>query len=162
MKNELTTHFEQNFTIGSYRVGIWCAWCCRKACEICSSIVQKKNLKSKYFSSHRLPKEQMTNCWSQGILRINKGKKAPKSYDVGIRQIYFWVSKGLPTPFTLQHLLHMSIFESPTKIEENCIFRSFWTKFIADSYKISTPKCDTCFSLGTWEGVVQIFYWQGH
>jgi hypothetical protein len=25
-------------------------------------------------------------------------------------------------------------------------------------FKVSTPKCDTCFSLGTWEGVVQIFY----
>jgi hypothetical protein len=28
--------------------------------------------------------------------------------------------------------------------------------------KVTTPKSDTCFSLGTWEGVVQIFYWQGH
>jgi hypothetical protein len=28
--------------------------------------------------------------------------------------------------------------------------------------KVTTPKCDTCFSLGTWEGVVQNFYWQGH
>jgi hypothetical protein len=27
--------------------------------------------------------------------------------------------------------------------------------------KVSTPKCDTCFSLGTWEGVVQIFLLAG-
>jgi hypothetical protein len=25
-------------------------------------------------------------------------------------------------------------------------------------HKVSTPKCDTCFSLGTWEGVVQKIY----
>jgi hypothetical protein len=30
------------------------------------------------------------------------------------------------------------------------------------SDKVTTPKCDTCFSLGTWEGVVQKNYWQGH
>jgi hypothetical protein len=26
--------------------------------------------------------------------------------------------------------------------------------------KVTTPKCDTCFILGTWEGVVQKNYWQ--
>jgi hypothetical protein len=42
--------FEQNFTMGSYGVGIGCAWCFRKACEICSSLVQKKKLKiNKFF-----------------------------------------------------------------------------------------------------------------
>jgi hypothetical protein len=49
MKNELKTQFKQNFTMGSYKVGIGCAWCSRKACEICSSLVQKKILK-KLFS----------------------------------------------------------------------------------------------------------------
>jgi hypothetical protein len=38
-KNELNTRFEQNFTTGSYRVGIGRARCSRKACEICCSLV---------------------------------------------------------------------------------------------------------------------------
>jgi hypothetical protein len=70
MKIELNTRFEQNFTTGSYRVGIGRAWCSQKACEICSSLVQKKKLKKNYFSSHKLPKQQSTNFWSQGILGI--------------------------------------------------------------------------------------------
>jgi hypothetical protein len=49
MKNELNTHFEQNFTIGSYGVGIGRAWCSRKACEICSSFIQEKNFKKLFF-----------------------------------------------------------------------------------------------------------------
>jgi hypothetical protein len=43
-KNELNTRFQQNFTMGSYEVGIGRAWFSRKACEICSSLVQKKKL----------------------------------------------------------------------------------------------------------------------
>jgi hypothetical protein len=39
MKIELTIHFEQKFTMGSYRVGIGHSWCCQKACEICNSLV---------------------------------------------------------------------------------------------------------------------------
>jgi hypothetical protein len=42
MKNELNTRFQQKFTTGSYGVRIGRAWCSRKACEICSSLVQKK------------------------------------------------------------------------------------------------------------------------
>jgi hypothetical protein len=57
-KNELNTHFEQNFTTGSYRVKIGRAWCSRKACEICSSLVQKQFEKI-YFSSHKLLKLQL-------------------------------------------------------------------------------------------------------
>jgi hypothetical protein len=49
MKNELNTCFQQKFATGSYGVGIGRAWCLRKACEICSSIVQKKKLKKKLF-----------------------------------------------------------------------------------------------------------------
>jgi hypothetical protein len=71
MKIELNTHFEQNFTTGSYEDGIGRAWCSRKACEICNSLVQKKKLKKKYFSSHKLPKQQSTNFWYQGILGLN-------------------------------------------------------------------------------------------
>jgi hypothetical protein len=39
MKNELNTCFQQKFATGSYGVGIGRAWCSRKACEICSSLV---------------------------------------------------------------------------------------------------------------------------
>jgi hypothetical protein len=42
-----------------------------EACEICSSLVQKKKLKKNYFSSHKLPKQQSTSFWSQGILGVN-------------------------------------------------------------------------------------------
>jgi hypothetical protein len=71
MKNELNTCFQQKFATGSYRVRIGRAWCSRKACEICSSLVQKKKLKKKYFSSHKLPKQRSTSFWSQGILGVN-------------------------------------------------------------------------------------------
>jgi hypothetical protein len=39
MKNELNTCFQQKFAMGSYGVGFGRAWCSRKACEICSSLV---------------------------------------------------------------------------------------------------------------------------
>jgi hypothetical protein len=38
-KNELKTHFEQNFTMGSYKVGIGHVWYSWKACEIWSSLI---------------------------------------------------------------------------------------------------------------------------
>jgi hypothetical protein len=71
MKNELNTCFQQIFAMGSYNIGIGRAWCSRKACEICSSLVKKKKLKKKYFSSHKLPKQQSTSFWSQGMLGVN-------------------------------------------------------------------------------------------
>jgi hypothetical protein len=49
MKNELNTWFQQKFAMGSYGVGIGHAWCSRKACKICSSLIQKKKLKKKLF-----------------------------------------------------------------------------------------------------------------
>jgi hypothetical protein len=61
--------------MGSYGVGIGRAWCSRKACEICSSLIQKKKLKKIYFSSHKLPKQQSTSFWSQGILGVNGNSK---------------------------------------------------------------------------------------
>jgi hypothetical protein len=70
MKNELNIYFQQKFATGSYRVGIGRAWCSRKACEICSSLVQKKELKEEKKSSHKLPKQQSTSFWSQGILGV--------------------------------------------------------------------------------------------
>jgi hypothetical protein len=41
MKNELNTRFEQNFTMGSYGIGIGRAWCSKRK----NSLVQKKKLK---------------------------------------------------------------------------------------------------------------------
>jgi hypothetical protein len=73
-KNELNTRFQQKIATGSYAVGIGHAWCSPKACEICSSLVQKKNLKEKRRSSHKLPKQQSTSFWSQGILGVKKLK----------------------------------------------------------------------------------------
>jgi hypothetical protein len=51
-KNALNTCFQQKFAMGSYGVGIGRAWCSQKACEICSSLVQKKKLKiiKKFFT----------------------------------------------------------------------------------------------------------------
>ena len=31
----------------------------------------KEKIEKKYFSSHKLPKQQLTNFWSQGILEVN-------------------------------------------------------------------------------------------
>jgi hypothetical protein len=70
MKNELNTCFQQKFAMGSYGVGIGCA--SRKACEIFSSLVQKKKLIFLNFSSHKLPKQQSTSFWFQGILGVKK------------------------------------------------------------------------------------------
>jgi hypothetical protein len=79
-KNELNARFQQKFAMGSYGVRIGRAWCSRKACKICSSLVQKKKLKKNYFSSHKLPKQQSTSFWSQGILGVKKRKK-----------VYIWI-----------------------------------------------------------------------
>jgi hypothetical protein len=72
MINELNSCFQQKFATGSHGVGIGCAWCSQKACEICSSLVQKKKVKKNYFSSHKLPKQQSTSFWSQGILGVKR------------------------------------------------------------------------------------------
>jgi hypothetical protein len=71
MKNDLNTCFQQKFATGSYGVGIVRAWCSQKACKICSSLVRKKKLKKNKNSSHKLPKQQSTYFWSQGILGVN-------------------------------------------------------------------------------------------
>ena len=75
MEIELTIQFEQKFTMGSYGVGIGCAWYCRKTFELFSSLVQKKKLKKKYFYPHKLPIQQTTRFWSQGILGVNMKKR---------------------------------------------------------------------------------------
>jgi hypothetical protein len=54
-----------------------------------------------------------------------KTKKAPKSYDVQVKQTSFWANQGQPTACPLQNLIHVFLAKSPTKIEENCIFMTF-------------------------------------
>jgi hypothetical protein len=73
MKNELNTCFQQKNSMGSYKVGTGCAWCPRKACEICSSLVKKKKLKKNYFSSHKLPEQQLISFLFQRILGVKHG-----------------------------------------------------------------------------------------
>jgi hypothetical protein len=70
MKNELNSCFQQKFATGSYGVGIGRAWCSQKACEILVHLSKRKKIEKKLFSSHKLPKQQLTNFWSQGILGI--------------------------------------------------------------------------------------------
>jgi hypothetical protein len=41
-------------------------------------------LKKKYFSSHKLPKQQSTIFWSQGILGVNTAMNEGIVYTVGI------------------------------------------------------------------------------
>jgi hypothetical protein len=89
MKNELNTCFQQKFATGSYGVGIGRAWCSRKACEICSSLVQKKKLKKIYFSSHKLPKQQSTSFWFQGILGVNDNFYTPKLIKIRCPSLFF-------------------------------------------------------------------------
>jgi hypothetical protein len=57
MENVLNTCFQQKFATSSYIVGIGRDLCSRKACEICSSLIQKKKLKKNKNSSHKLPKQ---------------------------------------------------------------------------------------------------------
>jgi hypothetical protein len=94
MKNELNTCFQQKFATGSYRVGIGLAWCSRKACEICSSLVQKKKLKKFYFSSHKLPKQRSTSFWSQGILGV-KSNVVPLSASPSVPKFLQIYNKGV-------------------------------------------------------------------
>jgi hypothetical protein len=57
--------------MGSLGIGIGHAWSFHKVYEICSSFVQKKKLKKKISSSHKLPKQKSTSFWSQGIFGID-------------------------------------------------------------------------------------------
>jgi hypothetical protein len=57
-----------------------------------------------------------------------KTKKPPKSHDVRVKQTYFWANQGQSTPYPLQNLIHVSLVESHTKIEESYIFKAFQTK----------------------------------
>jgi hypothetical protein len=39
---------------------------------------KRKKLKKNYFSSHKLPKQQSTNFWSQGVLGVKNYSPQPK------------------------------------------------------------------------------------
>jgi hypothetical protein len=39
-----------------------------------SSLIKNKKLKKNYFSLHKLPKQQATSFWSQGILGVKNDK----------------------------------------------------------------------------------------
>jgi hypothetical protein len=102
MKNELNTYFQQKFATSSYGVGIGRAWCSLKACEICSSPVQKKKLIFLNFSSHKLPKQQSTNFWSQGILGVKYPVNFSKtllshSHTMAKAPLYFPIHLAFPT-----------------------------------------------------------------
>jgi hypothetical protein len=90
--------------MGSYGVGIGRAWCSRKACEICSSLVQKKKLKKNYFSSHKLPKQQSTRFWSQGIL--------------GVKQIFLFLKSRWPAEIDLVSFLDLPLCENVQKVQK--------------------------------------------
>jgi hypothetical protein len=54
-----------------------------------------------------------------------KTRKTPNSYDVPVKQTHFWTNQGQPTLYLLQNMIHVFLVESPTKIEENYIFKAF-------------------------------------
>jgi hypothetical protein len=43
-----------------------------KLVKYVAHLSKSKKLKNNYFSSHKLPKQQSTNFWSQGILGVNQ------------------------------------------------------------------------------------------
>jgi hypothetical protein len=98
----VNTRFQQKFTTGTYGVGIWCAWCSRKACEICSSLIQKKKSILKKKSSHKLPKQQSTSFWSQWILG-DQGR-----YQVSCK-ISSWDLKSVGNWRTGMHTWHLAL-----------------------------------------------------
>ena len=58
METEFKTHFEQNFTTGSYGVGIGRAWCPKKLVKyvvtFSKEIIEKKNSSHKLLNCNRL------------------------------------------------------------------------------------------------------------
>jgi len=57
-----------------------------------------------------------------------KTKKAPKSYDVQVKQTYFWENQGQLIPCPLQNEVHVYLVESPTKIEKKLHFQDFFNR----------------------------------
>jgi hypothetical protein len=61
-----------------------------------------------------------------------------------IKQTYFCAYQGQPTPCPVQNLIHVSLTESPTKIEKNCISRLFEQKFTMGSYGVVIERAWCC------------------
>jgi hypothetical protein len=60
-KMNLQSILNKKFVTASYTIGICHTWCCKKACEICISFVQKKIIKINYYFSHMVPKHNTTS-----------------------------------------------------------------------------------------------------
>jgi hypothetical protein len=58
--------------MGSYGAEIGRAWYSWKACEVYSSLIQKKKMEKKLYSLHKLPKLQSTKFWSREILGLKQ------------------------------------------------------------------------------------------
>jgi hypothetical protein len=112
----LNTCFEQKFATGSYGVGIGRAWYSRKACEICSSLVQKKKLKKNYFSSQKLPKQQSTIFWSQGILGVKN--KRISCRDCMSNFIYIKNDEEKVKNILISLVFHLILYKWLLKIEK--------------------------------------------
>jgi hypothetical protein len=61
---------------------------------------------------------------------MGKKEKTSKSYDVWVKQTYFWSNKRLPTSKFVACVLS----SKSTKIEENCIFKGFLNKIYSGAY----------------------------
>jgi hypothetical protein len=74
------SNLEQKFITGSYGVRIWHAWCCQKACEIFSSLIQKKKWKNNKKIFSQGAQTTMINFWSQGVLGIKSNIYFSRSF----------------------------------------------------------------------------------
>jgi hypothetical protein len=78
---------------------------------------KRKKLKHNYFSSHKLPKQQSTSFWSQGILGV-KDRKNPT---------WRWILDAIGCSFALLRRVYWPVLE---KCYELCPRRSPISKFI--------------------------------
>jgi hypothetical protein len=69
--------------------------------------------------------------------------------------IFSLFSHGYHEVFAVTGHEHSAIYTKKFSIDPEALFH-VWT------IKVTTPKCDTFFSLVIWEGVVQNFYRQGN
>jgi hypothetical protein len=81
-------------------------------------------LKKNYFSSHKLPKQQSTNFWSQGILGVNNAN--PSFYAKHVENSYF----PLPSKFKMISMFEIRIQVvrnkgTGSKAENNCYTMMF-------------------------------------
>jgi hypothetical protein len=68
-------------------------------------------LKKKYFSSHKLPKQQSTSFWSQGILGINGSNSITLSWIIPFFIMVFFYNDFFPWKKSKQIKLQKNNFE---------------------------------------------------